>query len=300
MRRGSTSELTSALSGVDQRLAAAEGEREQLAAALAAAEARAAERSAAAEELLVSVRGVLSGTHHELVGMSSEQYKSLMDYLGRDKALAAAQLELLSSERNKLREEREAAVRQATVLRGQMAALQDSLATSRADLTARINALEAEDHARRLAQGQLRGELEAARAGAWAQLDELRGAKAAADADLEKTRKDYADVRARANALIRKNRELTAAADAAGKEAAAVKEELAGAKEALAAREVELSAAREEAAKAKAEAEAAHTETTNKLKAHFKQLQDRWKSALADKSKLDAELQARAWAWAWV
>ena len=69
------SELTSALSGVDQRLAVAEGEREQLAAALAAAEARAAERSAAAEELLVSVRGVLSGTHHELVGMSSEQYK---------------------------------------------------------------------------------------------------------------------------------------------------------------------------------------------------------------------------------
>lgn len=63
-------------------------------------------------------------------------------------------------------QEREAAVRQATVLRGQMAALQDSLATSRADLTGRINALEAEDHARRLAQGQLRGELEAARAGA--------------------------------------------------------------------------------------------------------------------------------------
>lgn len=48
-------------------------------------------------------------------------------------------------------------------------------------------------------------------------------------------------MRARANALIRKNRELTAAADAAGKEAAAVKEELAGAKEALAAREVEVS-----------------------------------------------------------
>lgn len=32
--------------------------------------------------------------------------QSLMDYLGRDKALAAAQLELLSSERNKLREVR--------------------------------------------------------------------------------------------------------------------------------------------------------------------------------------------------
>ncbi len=33
----------------------------------------------------------------------------------------------------------------------------------------------------------------------------------------------------------------------------------------------QLSSAKEEAAKAKAEAEAAHTETTNKLKAHFKQ-----------------------------
>lgn len=57
-----------------------------------------------------------------------------MDYLGRDKALATAQLELLAGERNKLREERDGAVRQAVVLRGQMAALQDSLATSRADL----------------------------------------------------------------------------------------------------------------------------------------------------------------------
>ncbi len=60
--------------------------------------------------------------------------QSLMDYLGRDKALATAQLELLAGERNKLREERDGAVRQAAVLRGQMAALQDSLATSRADL----------------------------------------------------------------------------------------------------------------------------------------------------------------------
>ncbi|GIL74377.1 hypothetical protein Vretimale_2099 [Volvox reticuliferus] len=156
-------DLMAALNGVDERLATADREKEALKAELATAEARLAERIAANEQLLTSVRGVLAGTHHELVGMSAEQYKSLMDYLGRDKALATAQLELLASERNKLRGERDSAVQQAAVLRAQMASLQDSLTTSRADLQARINLLEAEDHARRLAQGQLRGELDTAR-----------------------------------------------------------------------------------------------------------------------------------------
>ncbi len=68
-------ELTAALSGVDERLAAAAAEKAALQEALAAAEARASERAAAAEQLLGSVKGVLAATHHELVGMSSEQYK---------------------------------------------------------------------------------------------------------------------------------------------------------------------------------------------------------------------------------
>ncbi|GLI66334.1 hypothetical protein VaNZ11_010114, partial [Volvox africanus] len=196
-------ELTAALSGVDERLATADREKEALKAELVAAEARLADRITANEQLLTSVRGLLAGTHHELVGMSAEQYKSLMDYLGRDKALAAAQLELLASERNKLREERDNSVRQAAVLRAQMASLQDSLTTSRADLQARINLLEAEDHTRRLAQGQLRGERDTARAESERLRTLLAGAEqraGAAEASLRESAANVAGLQAQLEA----------------------------------------------------------------------------------------------------
>lgn len=91
-------ELQAARTGVDARVAAVIGEKAELAQRLTEAEAKVAQLSRANDELLASMRSVLGETHHELVGMRGDQYKALMDYLGRDKQLAATQLELLTSE----------------------------------------------------------------------------------------------------------------------------------------------------------------------------------------------------------
>lgn len=60
-----------------------------------------------------------------------------MDYLGRDKQMAQTQLLLLSSERNKLKQERDDALRTAAELRSQMNGMQDTVVQQRADLQVR-------------------------------------------------------------------------------------------------------------------------------------------------------------------
>lgn len=50
-----------------------------------------------------------------LVAPAGGQYKELMDYLGRDKQMAQAQLMLLSDERARLRGERDTALKQVRV-----------------------------------------------------------------------------------------------------------------------------------------------------------------------------------------
>lgn len=65
---------------------------------------------------------------------SASQYKELMDYLSRDKSMAAMQLTLITEQKNKMRLERDAAVNAAAELRGQMNTVQDMVTSGRADL----------------------------------------------------------------------------------------------------------------------------------------------------------------------
>ncbi|GAX73471.1 hypothetical protein CEUSTIGMA_g923.t1 [Chlamydomonas eustigma] len=138
-------------------------ERAELERRLATSEARVSELVEAQNLMTKEMARVLGGTTPELVGMSSDTYKELMDYLSRDKAMAAMQLELLGEERNRLRAERDNADRTAAELRAQYGDMQTSMQRGRQDLQARIDELKAEAQVRTTLLGQVQGDLSATR-----------------------------------------------------------------------------------------------------------------------------------------
>jgi len=113
---------------------AAETEDQDAADDSAAATASAAETENLVEELktadstlLEMMTRILEATTPETVGMTAATYKELMDYLGRDKQMAQAQLLLLSDEAAVLRQERDSALQQVAAVRAEVIQLRKQL-----------------------------------------------------------------------------------------------------------------------------------------------------------------------------